>query len=105
MTATARATKRTPAVPKHLSLEANKWWATILETYSLDASDLLMLEGLLESFDRMRQAQECIAKHGLVCQPAYGGMARVNPAVKIEADCKKLIIAHAKLLGLDLEIE
>ena len=91
-----------PKPAKHLSREARGIWRSVLTAYDLETEGRLILEGALESFDRMRQALAAIEEHGIL----MGGgatMARLNPAVRAENDSKKVMLSYLKQLGLDLE--
>jgi P27 family predicted phage terminase small subunit len=89
--------------PETLSPEARTWWTRILGDYQItDEAGLLLLETALTAFDRMRQAQECIAKHGPVQEDRFGQL-RANPATTIERDSRAAMLAAVKALNLDME--
>lgn len=96
---------RIPRAPAHLSKEAANWWKKILTEYELPEESLLILESALESFDRMRQAQEEIKTRGLIVKTLgkFGESIRQNPAVGIETESKRTMLACFRQLGLDLE--
>ena len=90
-----------PAAPKHLTAESKKLWRKLNEDYEFEVGQLLILEGAMECFDRMREAQKEIEAHGILVDS--GRLLRANPAAKAENDSKKLLLAHIRQLGIDLE--
>jgi P27 family predicted phage terminase small subunit len=95
------ALKKTP--PERLSKEARSLWQRLVDEYSIeDAGGLCLLERGLEAFDRMRQAQNLIKKHGAVQKDRFGQL-RPNPATVIERDSRAAMLAALKALNLDLE--
>jgi P27 family predicted phage terminase small subunit len=67
-----------------------------------DEAGLLLLATALEAFDRMRQAQQAIAKDGATFRDRFGQI-RVNPATTVERDSRAGMMAALKALNLDLE--
>lgn len=67
-----------------------------------DAGGLLLLQTALEAFDRMRQAQALIQKHGGVTVDPNDQL-KTNPATVIERDSRAAMLAALKALNLDLE--
>ena len=91
-----------PKAPKNLSDEAKRWWKKIVSGWELDDAGFLVLENALESFDRMRQAQEMLAKEGLVTQDRFG-QQKVHPAVLVERDAKAGLLRALRALNLQIE--
>lgn len=91
-----------PRPPRRLSREAKRWWNTLVSEWQLDSAALLILEGGLEAFDRMRAAQRLIEAEGLTVTDRFG-QRKVHPAVLIERDCKATLLRKLKSLALDLE--
>ncbi len=91
-----------PKPPKHLSKESKDIWNRINKEWDLDPAGLLILQSALESWDRLKQAQNLIAKQGLTVVDKYG-QVKMNPAVQIERDSRALMLRHLKALNLDLE--
>jgi P27 family predicted phage terminase small subunit len=91
-----------PTPPKHLSAEAQAWWRRLTEQWDLDDPSLLILEGALEAFDRMRAAQAIIAKEGVTCKDRFKQIKQ-HPATLVERDAKATLLRGIKALGLDLE--
>lgn len=94
-----------PKAPSHLSVESKGWWKKILGEYDLPEEALLILASGLEALDRVRQAQRSIKEIGIVTvtKSKNGQMVRQNPAVGIELDAKRVMLACFRQLGLDLE--
>ena len=91
-----------PKPPKNLSAEAKRWWKKIVSGWELDDAGFLVLENALESFDRMRQAQEMLAKVGLVTTDRFG-QQKVHPAVLVERDAKAGLLRALRALNLQIE--
>jgi P27 family predicted phage terminase small subunit len=94
--------KSLPPPPAHLSIEAKAWWRKIVEQWDLDDPALLILEGALEAFDRMRQAQAIIAEQGVTTKDRFK-QVKQHPATLVERDAKAALLRGIKALGLDLE--
>lgn len=92
-----------PAAPGSLSVAARKWWARILrECEGLEDSQLLILQGMLEAFDRMKEAQRKMKKEGITYKDRFGQI-KVHPLATVERDCRSAIVHAYKVLGLDLD--
>ena len=61
-----------------------------------------VLENALECFDRMRQAQEMLAKEGITVTDRFG-QSKVHPAVLVERDAKAGLLRALKALNLQIE--
>jgi P27 family predicted phage terminase small subunit len=94
--------KRLPDAPEHLSTEAKGWWERIVSRWDLDDAALLILEGALEAFDRMRQAQAVLDEEGVIALDRFG-KPKQHPATLVERDAKNALLRGIKALGLDLE--
>jgi P27 family predicted phage terminase small subunit len=88
--------------PAHLSREAGDLWATISEAWILSEDAEVILSLALEAFDRMREAQKCIKKHGIVIEDRWGQL-KANPAVLIERDSRAALLSAFRSLELGLE--
>jgi P27 family predicted phage terminase small subunit len=94
--------KSDPRPPAGLSTEAKGWWRRIVGEWELDDAGFLLLESALECFDRMRQAQELLAKDGLVIQDRFG-QSKSHPAATIERDSKAGMLRALRALNLNIE--
>ena len=68
----------------------------------IDPAGLLLLQTALESFDRMRGAQESIATVGATVTDRFGQL-RAHPMITVERDARAAMLAALKALNLDLE--
>jgi P27 family predicted phage terminase small subunit len=76
--------KKSLRPPKSLSLEARAWWLRLHAEYDLDdEAARFLLEIALTAFDRMKQAQQAIAEHGLTVTDRWG-QTKPNPAAQIQ---------------------
>jgi P27 family predicted phage terminase small subunit len=91
-----------PKSPKHLGMEARKIWTQINNKWILDDAALVILESALESFDRMREAQQILKREGIVIKDRFG-QEKQHPASLIERDAKNSMLRALKSLNLDLE--
>lgn len=92
--------------PGGLTPEGKKLWRRIAANIELDEPASAILALMCESFDRMREAQAHIKKHGIVFaeQTAKGNTHhRMNPAVGVERDSRAAVIRCYRALGLDIE--
>jgi P27 family predicted phage terminase small subunit len=91
-----------PKPPKHLSREAKSLWKKLVSRWVLDEAGLVLLESALEAFDRMRGAQEAVAKDGAFIKDRFDQL-RAHPAIAVERDAKGVLLRNLKALGLDIE--
>lgn len=85
------------------SAEARAWRRKLEAAFKLnDQGAQLLLESMLESFDRMRQAQKILSEEGIVTKDRFG-QARQHPATLIERDAKNAMLRCLKQLCLDVE--
>ncbi|MFZ7126373.1 MAG: P27 family phage terminase small subunit [Desulfobacterales bacterium] len=90
----------------NLSREAKRIFKAITSEFAGiddDPAAVLILKTSLEAFDRMRQAQQAIADHGVVFLDRYG-QPRSNPAVAAERDSRAAMLAALRQLNLDLTV-
>ena len=89
--------------PHRLSVEAKKWWRKINQEYQIDdQAGLLLLQTALESFDRMRRAQEQVAERGMVSTDRFGQL-KPHPLLTTERDARSHLMTALKQLNLDVE--
>src|SRR3954464_5867075 len=87
--------------PKHLSPEAKRWWASVVETFDLEPHHLKLLQAACESWDTMQRARATVAEHGQTYLDASGS-PKAHPAVGIEKDAKIIFSRILRELDLDL---
>jgi P27 family predicted phage terminase small subunit len=92
----------TPKPPKTLSVAAKKLWRAIAQELELDAGGFLMLNLLVEAWDRREQARQNINKTGAVLKDRFG-QEKPSPWTAIERDATLSIQRSFRALGLDLE--
>jgi P27 family predicted phage terminase small subunit len=91
-----------PEAPNYLSPAMKAWWAVVVADYDLDDHHWRLLEAACASWDRMVQARDAIAEHGLTFED-HNGAPKARPEVAIERDAKT---SFARLLReLDLDID
>ena len=96
--------KNSASAPKHLTPEARRWWRQLAGEYEIeDEAGLLLLGVAMEAFDRLRQAQEILAKEGLIEKDRFG-QKRPHPAGVIERDARTAFLRALKQLNLDVEL-
>lgn len=91
-----------PAPPEHLSDESKEQWTVLVDEYGFEAQSLLVLMTALESYDRMRQAQEQITMNGMTYLDRFG-QTKPRPEIQIERDSRAAYWRGLKELGLNLE--
>jgi P27 family predicted phage terminase small subunit len=95
--------KRAESGGNVLSPEAARWKARLLRNYALqDEAGVLILETALQAFDRMRQAQDQIARDGVTYRDRFD-QPRAHPLLTTERDSRAAFLAGLKQLNLDLE--
>jgi P27 family predicted phage terminase small subunit len=88
--------------PSKLSPDARKLWRSLSEELDLDASGRLMLEVLVQNYDRRLEARAAIAKNGAVVKDRWQ-QDRRSPWIEIERDATLALQRAYHALGLDLE--
>ena len=92
-----------PQAPKPLSTEAARWWRKLVDEYSVDdVAGRLLLMVALEAFDRMRQAQEAVARDGIAVTDRFK-QVKAHPLCTVERDSRAQMLAALKALNLDIE--
>ena len=89
-----------------LSTEAQVIFDRITSEYdgiTDDPAASLVLLAAMESYDRMRQAQQAIAAHGLIYLDRYS-QPKANPAATIERDSRAAMLGALRHLNLDVEL-
>lgn len=89
--------------PRHLGKAGRALWREIAAEYAIDdAAGMALLTVAAECLDRIRAAQEAIARDGEVVKDRYD-QAKVHPACALEKDARAGFLAALKELHLDLE--
>ncbi len=92
-----------PKPPQHLSSEAKGWWTKFQDEYSVDdEAGLLLMQTALEAFDRMKDAQQIVAKDGLMVKDRFDQL-KAHPLLTTERDSRAQMMAALKSLNFDLE--
>ncbi len=92
-----------PKPPKHLSGEAREVWLSLAEEYAIsDAGGLLLLNGVCECLQRVREAQAMLAKDGSVTADRWGQL-KPHPAAAQERDARSGMLSSLRQLHLDIE--
>lgn len=88
--------------PKHLRPATRRWFSQINELFALESHHLKLLLLAAEAWDRVLEAREGLAEHGLVYIDRHGS-PRPRPEVAIEHNGR---LGFAKLLReIDLDAE
>jgi P27 family predicted phage terminase small subunit len=82
-----------PPAPDHLSPEMKAWWESVTAERGLAHHHLRLLEAACGAWDRMVEAREAVAAHGLTFEGKDG--PRPRPEVAIERDAR---IAFARIV-------
>lgn len=91
-------TKTPKPLPEHLSAEAQELYRAIRDGWDLDpAAEAVLLAGC-EALDRMRQAQEAIAKDGAYTPGRFG--VKAHPALAVERDSRVALFRAFRELDL-----
>lgn len=88
--------------PKHLRPATRKWYAQICELFELETHHLRLLLLACESWDRVLQAREALAEHGLVFVDRFD-CPRPRPEIAVERDNKLSFVRIMRELDLDCE--
>jgi len=96
-----RAKHRSP--PGHVSREAQLLWRRLFKTYQFDAeASLLLLDALIEAWDRGRQCREELNGKDLTFTDRFGGV-RIHPLAVEERACREQTARLARLLRIHIE--
>jgi phage terminase small subunit len=89
-------TETQPKPPRHLSLQAKRFWRAVCSEYELECDALLILQTACEQWDRAQQARELLAREGLVVD------GRRHAGVDIEKQATGLFLRAMRQLALDV---
>ena len=90
-------------IPKHLAADGRSFWVAVADIFDLDDHHFAILAVAAESLDRAAEARAAIKKYGVLITPKGGGMARQNPATRVEKDALTMFLRAHSALGLDVE--
>jgi P27 family predicted phage terminase small subunit len=93
-----------PPPPDHLSPEMKTWWTSATCERDLDHHHLRLLEAACGAWDRMVEARQAVAEHGLTFT-SKDGDPRPRPEVAIERDARIAFARIVKELDLDPSLE
>jgi P27 family predicted phage terminase small subunit len=93
--------KKSDGPPSHLTAEAKRLWAQLIAEYSIDdAAGRVLLQTALESYDRLAEARELLAREGIVVADRFG-QAKAHPATAVERDARAQLLAALRALRLE----
>jgi phage terminase small subunit len=87
--------------PKYLKPETKKWYIHVTENYELEPHHVRLLTLAAQAWDRVAEAREALARHGLTFEDRFGA-PHARPEVALERDSR---VAFARLIReLDLDV-
>jgi P27 family predicted phage terminase small subunit len=89
-----------PPPPAHLSKAMQSWWREVVREYELEPHHLLLLRVACDAHDRLREAQDVLAREGLTLETSTG--RKMHPAVLIERDSRTAFMKAIRELDLDM---
>ena len=90
-----------PQAPRHLRAATWRWWASVVDAYELEPHHVRLLTLAAETWERVTQAREVIARDGLTSRTRDGGV-KLHPAVRVEQDGKVIFARLLRELDLDV---
>jgi P27 family predicted phage terminase small subunit len=91
--------KNAPKPPSDLSDEAKKVWKKIIAEIEIDTAAVLLLDVMMQAWDRMQEARAAIAKDGATVTGRFG--LKASPWTAIERDSAATVTRCWRLLGFD----
>jgi phage terminase small subunit len=88
--------------PANLSRAGKALWTRLHDESDMDSPARVLLAVLAESFDRLREAQDHIRRHGAILEEttaAGNTRYRTNPSIAIETAARGALMQAWKLLG------
>ena len=82
--------------PKHLTLEARRFWRRVNAEYVLTPDGALILQVAAENWDRAQMAREQVTREGLTLE------GRRHPACDVEKVAYGLFLRAMRQLALDV---
>jgi P27 family predicted phage terminase small subunit len=97
----AMTTAKSP--PKGLTAQSKTLWKRLASDYGIDDdAGLLLLQTAMEARDRMKAAQEAIARDGMTVLDRFG-QRKAHPLLPAERDARAQMLAALRALNLDVE--
>jgi P27 family predicted phage terminase small subunit len=92
---------KSPKPPDGISPEAKTWWKKLTSAYVFsDPDSIMLLNSVMECFDRMNEARTLVAKEGLVATNRLGEQ-KPHPGLRVEAMARDAMHRALKQLSLD----
>lgn len=93
--------QRNPTAEAPLSTIAQRLGQRLREDFPLnDAAGALLLQSLLEAYDRLQQARRILAAEGPMLRDRFG-QAKPHPALAMERDARAQLHGALRLLRLE----
>lgn len=95
-----------PDPPATLSVDAQRWWRTVVNNWQVGPESLSILRGALEQFDLYREAMETVRTEGLTVTNPESGNVKRHPATYVANNAFnsfRLAMKQLALEPLDLE--
>jgi P27 family predicted phage terminase small subunit len=94
---------RSSKPPKDLGKAGKALWADIIAENDFDdAAGRAVLGEICRAADRIQEAGEIIAQHGLMVR-GRDGVPKENPMLRVEASARGFIVRSLRGLNLDIE--
>ncbi|MCR9130710.1 MAG: hypothetical protein NXI12_14445 [Alphaproteobacteria bacterium] len=94
--------RRKRTAPAHLKPETADWFEAVMAEYLLEPHHVRLLTLAAETWDRVQQARELLARDGL-CVPTGDGGLKAHPAANIERDARAAFARLIRELDLDAD--
>jgi P27 family predicted phage terminase small subunit len=89
-----------PPAPPHLRPQMKRWWEAVTRQFILEPHHILLLTAACQAWDRMEEARESLAAHGLTFVDSHE-VTRSRPEVQIERDARIQFARLVRELDLD----
>lgn len=94
---------RLARAPAYLSGAGRTLWLSLFKTYTFDLpASVLLLDSLVEAWDRVQQCREALNGAPLTVTDKHGGV-RVHPLVVEQRNCREQVARLAKTLRIHVE--
>jgi P27 family predicted phage terminase small subunit len=92
---------RKPPAPRSIGKNGARLWRRVLDEFEVSDGELALLEAAAGCYQRLVEAQEAIAKDGLVLDTPSG--PKTHPAAPVARDSANLLGKLLKQLGVEAE--